>query len=270
MRATNTFKAVYVVFLLVRGYVAVSLSNRIGTPQIFESFYYERLKESDTTIFDSEYFKDVSIILKDAYDKHQRTERWSLVSLCLLILCVFGVLDTFVFQGMAFDIRKYSSILLLIYSATAFSLSIQRMSILSREAILDARARLVTSDKDVDLYRFRFPLKNAPPPFSQIYRRESGDQPTQKRVQMKPTRAANIFLSFFLLYIGLYWVLALYAVLLPGVNPIMRILIVFISVMLHTFSFLGALLLEFAATKNPNAVREYLQQFVTIMQSNKK
>jgi hypothetical protein len=252
-------------YLITQGVIAVLLSNRVGMKDTFERFCYDSLKSADHTVFDKEFFKDVDSNLKTDLERQSRLNLWANVALCLLVLCMCGVLNTFTFQGAIVDIQKFSPVLFLIYSATTLQLLNIKSSIFFRESLLRAHSRRITSEKDLELYRFRFQLRDVPP-FALIYNRRNVVLPERKSGNIF-AKSATVLIIFILAYFIFIWIVAIYCLLSPGFNIIIRVLIVLISLIIQMFSFVSGLSLEFAAGKRSGVVKEYVQRVSEILKS---
>lgn len=252
-------------FVVFRQICTIILFNRISLKESFQRFYYERLRKADASIFDNDYFKDTSTALRETREQERTAQRTFTITSVLLILCVFGILDKFAFNGVTLELQKYSPFILLVYSATKLRLSVLKPTIATREAILTARSRLVASEDDADLYCLRFPI-DFTPPFASIL---NINEPTSvgRKLMVRPATLIAIIIMF--AYVILYGCLAVYMLFVPGIPLIIRIATVLIASTLELLSAIGYFVLEFGTRRNPGMLKEYLATVTRILNTNK-
>lgn len=258
-------------FNVFRRICSIMLFDRISMRESFEGFYYNRLQNADPSIFDKGYFDAVAAALSATYEQERNTRRTEQISFVLLLLCVFGVLDKFIFNGLSLDIGKYSPFILLIYSATTLRLWTLKSTIATREAILTAHSRLLAPGEDADLYRLRFPM-DFTPPYGSILDTNKPNKPASIVSTFRgpwTNRVTSLVIIFIFGYAILYLYLAAYALTVPGIPFVIRLASVLFALAMEFLSAILAVTLEFGKRRNPKLMEEYLAGITRILNGNK-
>ena len=149
-------KLAYVAILIAKERYRVLAINNITAKKLLEDHYTQLFKEDDGRIFDDIYFKDLSSQLDKRMDELNRSIWWVSITLSLLCLSLFNVLDKIVFYGTQIDIRYFTPLNLLVYSFGKLSFVLKKVHISMAEAILTGYARVKTNDTNVKLYLSRY------------------------------------------------------------------------------------------------------------------
>jgi hypothetical protein len=149
-------KAMAVAVKVLNARAIAAIINRHGLLEIHEAAYREQLLKADPQIFNEGYFHDVALILKEMQEKIYRATWWTGLTVGLLLLLIFRIVDTINFYGTIIDLHKFSPIILLMYSGSRLRIVLMGIIMGIRESLLKAHARVLTNDENANLYRMRY------------------------------------------------------------------------------------------------------------------
>ncbi len=260
-------KFIGVAVALINAWLVVLIKNRVTFPTLLEAMYFDRLSDADPQVFNEDYFVDIATLAREKVAEQAKVTWWYWTSFALLLLCVFGIIDNVVFYGTAVDIRKYSSLILLIFSTSRLRYVAIQIARAEPEAILRAHARHYAGGSNSDIYYIRYKniatYKRVVALNGYKYKGQSIGVISGRRinslkllVRYVPILAA----SFVLLQHLFFFIISIYILFIPGLGLPIRVIIVLLSIGIEATATLIPAFAMFAVAKDPNAEKAFWRE----------
>jgi hypothetical protein len=253
----NFRSAISLAFMLFRATLVVAAKNRISFENMLEEYYYACLKEVDINVYNDEVFGHVSSRLDKKDGQRHIAHWWSSISLALLFLCVFDLLKNVSFYGTVIDPRRYNPLIIMVYSFSNLRIALLRFPIASRQALLKAHARLKTNDQSTDLYFMRYPDQAVPKFVPSRFVLPAVFSNLLRRVLILTIKYGSLLILSFPIYVILYLLVAIDVLLVSDMDFWLRLSLVIASMIAEFSAISVSLLLSYAATRDPEAVKKF-------------
>jgi hypothetical protein len=247
--------------------------NRHGLLQIYEAAYREQLLKADPQIFNEGYFHDVALILKEMQEKIHRATWWTSLTLGLLLLLIFKIVDAINFYGTTIDLHKFSPIILLMYSGSRLRIVLLGIIMGIRESLLKAHARILTNDENAHLYHMRYSAKFSAGSSPFVKSPASPTFTIRKTLLAKRLIPFVNFLplSFITLvcpYIVSYLAVVFIIIITPGISLITRTILSVLSIALESLAIIIPAFGSFIAMKDPNSGKAFWNKIQSAVNQN--
>jgi hypothetical protein len=271
LRSVPKVMAVAVKVLNAR--VIVAFINRHGLLELYEAAYREQLLKADPQIFNEGYFHDVALILKEMQEKIHRSSWWTGLTVGLLLLLIFRIIDTVNFYGTIIDLHKLSPIILLMYSGSRLRIVSMGIIMGIRESLLKAHAKILTNDENANLYHMRYSARFSvgSSPFLQstvspafTIRRTLVARKLIPFIKFLPL----IFIIFGCLYIMSYLAVVCAIIITPGINLVTRTILSVLSIGMESLAIIIPAFGLFIAMKDPNSGKAFWNKIRSAVNQN--